>query len=297
MLSFKKSSVIVLSALFLLIGCQEENDLVGLDYNRLEDEEKVEKIHSEGLKDPNFNINNLDDLIHNSDAIIMGTVMEAKPFDSSGTYQYIVSVDSPLMGPTPSNTINVYEIGGALEVGKQYALFLNYYELELYPNPIYNLIDESIIIEIQEQNLIGAENIIAGKTTKELKNYIKNSNTVSLTASNSASVGNVVTDSVGSTKELVDLSSNIIHIIPKEINAENPYVKNFNVSIVNVLKGSIAYETLSLNLPSTVEVGKEYIVFLQDGLDYLLATRKGSVVSKEEEETWQAINELVNSIK
>ena len=91
--------------------------------------------------------------------------------------------------------------------------------------------------------------------------------------------------------ELILLSDQIIHLVPKEIILENMYVKNVNAKVIQTLKSSNEKEILSLNLnlPATIELDKEYIVFLKEDETLTIATREGSVVSKDNEALWQEI--------
>lgn len=301
MITFKRTSVIVLSSLFLLVGCQDETieeiNLAGID---VEVEHNENHVHGIELEDHSQHerlsvraINNIDDLINYSDTIIIGTVMNVVNFGADGTNKYSVSVNNALKGPAASDIIDVYGVGDILEIGKQYALFLGYWESELFPEPVYNLKDNSLIIEVQQNNLIGAEKILEGKTTEELISYIKGPNVSKKAKVLSDSPEFEIIDKLNSMDDLVSLSENILHIIPNEIIHENLYVRSVNATIVDVLKGSITDDKIFVNLPSTVEVGNEYIIFLKEGPENLLVTREGSVVSKDDEKTWQAILEQV----
>ena len=296
MITFKRTSVIFLSSLFLLVGCQEETieennlSVAGIDVEVEQNENHEHGNELVSYKESEITINNLDDLNHYSDTIIIGTVLDEVTFSANGTYKYSVSVDNALKGPAASDTIDVYVFGNILEVEKQYALFLGYWESELYPKPVYNLKDDSLIIEVQQNNLIGAEKIVEGKTTDELIRYIIGTNNDRKKAKVlSDSPEFEIIDKLNNLEDLVSLSENILHIIPNEIIHENLYVRSFNATIVDVLKGSITDEQIFINLPSTVETGNEYIIFLKKGPEKLLVTREGSVVSKEDEKTWQAI--------
>ena len=266
MKTFKKAFVVTLSCLFLVTGCTEEN----LSHQ------------SESLVSL---VKTLDDLIRVSDNIVIGTVTDEEPFSEGPTYKFTFAVKNELKGNVEAKSIDVYEYYGDLEKGKEYILFLGYWESELYPKPVYTSYNKDFLIEVRKNALIGGESFVGQKTKDEMIEYIKSSKEVSVFSEKEGAVIEKAKDIT----ELISISDQIIHLVPKEINLENMYVKNVNAKVIQTLKGSYEEELLPLNLPATIDLEKEYIVFLKEEDGLTITTREGSVVSKDNEALWQEI--------
>ena len=283
MRTIKKASVVTLSCLFFLTGCAEETNLAG-QKTVIQESEEISKIGNRESENTT-EITNLDDLIIKSDNIVIGDVVEEEQFSGMDTYKYTVSVNNELKGKVETKSIDVYEAYGVLEKGKKYFLFLEYWENELYPNPVFTSISENSLIEIDQNALIGEEEIVGLQTMNEMINYIRNSPQVNLFSVED----NDVREKANNLEELISLSDNILRIVPKVVIHENKYVKTVEIEILQRYKGTISPDKLVLNLPANIILEKEYIVFLQGDEGYRLATKQGSVVSKDEESQWQDI--------
>jgi len=273
MQSFKKAFVVTFCCLFFVIGCVEEN-------NQVIQESESEMISS--LSESTLLLETLDDLIRVSDNIVIGTVTDEVPFGDSN-YKFIFTVNNELKGNVKANSIDVYEYYGDLEKGKEYILFLESWEDELYPNPVYTSINKNSLIEVDQDTLIGGEQFVAQKTKDEMIEYIKSSKEVSVFSEKE----DAVIEKAKDLAELISLSDHILHIVPKLVGIENTYVKSVEVEVLQTFKGTIGNKVL--HLPANIILGDEYIVFLKGDLSYSLTTREGSVVSKEDEALWQEI--------
>lgn len=262
----KKAFVVTLSCLFLLTGCAE-------------DQKRIYILSEE--------IDDLDELIRKSDNIVVGTVTDEEQILEGATYKFTFNVKNKLKGNVDAESIDVWEPPSDLEKGKEYILFLSYWESALYPNPVYSSISENSLIEVKRNKLIGGEKFVGRKNKDEFIQYIKNSKEVNVFSE----MDYDVIDKAKDLEELISLSDHILHIVPKEIYDVNVYVKDVRAEIIQTLKGSHMEEMLSLLLPANIVLEKEYIVFLKEERN--LATREGSVVSKDDETLWQEIlNEL-----
>lgn len=273
MQSFKKAFVVTFCCLFFVIGCAEEN-------NQVIQESESEMISSQS--ESTLLLETLDDLIRVSDNIVIGTVTDEVPFGDSN-YKFIFTVNNELKGNVKANSIDVYEYYGDLEKGKEYILFLESWEDELYPNPVYTSINKNSLIEVDQDTLIGGEQFVAQKTKDEMIEYIKSSKEVSVFSEKE----DAVIEKAKDLAELISLSDHILHIVPKLVGIENTYVKSVEVEVLQTFKGTIGNKVL--HLPANIILGDEYIVFLKGDLSYSLTTREGSVVSKEDEALWQEI--------
>ncbi|NNV04517.1 MULTISPECIES: hypothetical protein [Brevibacillus] len=234
-------------------------------------------------------ITNVDDAVKASDHVVIGEVVDEAKFSSTNTYRYTVAVKTELKGNVNAKSIDVYEAKDALKKGKEYLLFLEYWEHELYPRPVYTPIGEETIIEIDKNQLRGNENIVMNRKKDDMVTYIQNSPEAKrLTKKNVH-----IVEKASSTEELIDQSDFVLHVMPVEVVHENEYVKTVTADILQAYKGELDQDSAIINLPADVEVGKEYLVFLKGEKDFRLTTRQGSVISKDHESQW---NDVLNSI-
>lgn len=274
MKTLKRFSLVALGCLFLITGCTAEtNQSV---------QNKIEPLNEHHHMS---DIMNLDSLIMSADNIVVGNVISEEKFDDVNTYKYTVSVKDDLKGNSESKSIDVYEAFGTLKKGKGYILILDSWEDELYPNPVYTSINKNSIIEVDQDTLIGGEELIGSKTKDELINLVKDASKVSLFSVKSSELVEKANDLA----ELTSLSENIIHIVPKIVRNENIYVKTVEVEVLQTFKGTIKQGKKVLHLPADIVLENEYIIFLQGDESYSLATKEGSVVSKDNDELWQEI--------
>lgn len=276
---FKRTSLFIsLSCLFLVTGCAEE-------ITQSEQSAELSANHSLHEKEHGADIASLEDLISSAHNIVVGNVISEEEIDDFGTYKYTVSVKDDLIGNVESKSINVHDVFGTLEIDKEYILFLESWESELYPHRVFTNINKYSIIEVDKNTLKGGEGLVTSKSSEDTINLIKKAPKVKAKTLNN----DIVVEKATDLEELISLSENIIRIVPKIISDENKYVKRVDVSVLETFKGTIKEETKTLSLPSDIELDKEYIVFLQDNVSYSLATREGSVVSKENEALWKEI--------
>ena len=275
MKSFKKAFVVTFSCLFLLMGCVEEN-------NQVIQESKGEIISYES--ESTLRLETLEDLIRISDNIVIGIVTDEVQYSGS-TLKFTFTVNNELKGNVDAKSIDVYEYYGDLEKGKEYILFLEFWEDELYPRPVYTSYNKGSLIEVNRNTLLGGETYVGNKTKDEMIEYIKSSKEVSIFSEKE----DAVIEKAKDLAQLISISDHILHIVPKEVIHENMYVKTVGIEVLQKLKGSLNYEINSLNLPATIDLEKEYIVFLKENDGLGLATRDGSVVSKDNEALWQDI--------
>lgn len=233
----------------------------------------------------------LDSLIEYADNIVIGTVLSEEEFSDSSTYKYTFSVRKDIKGDIDGQEIDVYEDYGNLEVDKEYLLFLEYWESELYPNPVYTSIGhkEDSIILIEKDSLKGSDKILQEKKSlKEMIQYIENNSGIKVKKNKGFKIKNKPDNDL----DLVNSSDYVLSLIPIEISKENKYVKTVKVQITNQFKGTLT-EDIIYNLPSKVEIGKEYLVFMKEDEGLKLTTRHGSIVSKDDEARWNELLEIL----
>ncbi|WP_134704915.1 hypothetical protein [Ammoniphilus sp. YIM 78166] len=267
-------------SLALLSGAFYANNFIGsANTQSTQGYEKVVAEQQNSLK-------TFDDILGLADNILIGTVVSQED-NEDGAFKSTFAVEGQLKG-SAENLIDVYEVPGHLEVGKKYILFLEYWEGEFYPNPVFTSVNKDAIIEIQNNNeLKGAEKFIKAKNKDELVKYIKNSDSAKLLTKKQFNVVN----KYASDDQLISSSTTILSIIPKEIIEENKHIKVAKIEITESFKGSLKSDTLML--PPSIEVGKEYLVFLKEKNGTLtISSREGSVISKNNSQWGELIRKI-----
>jgi hypothetical protein len=273
----KKVFTMAILSLFVITGCTPDHRDASLHITSREGETVTA-------------ITNVDDAVKASDHVVIGEVVDEAKFSSTNTYRYTVAVKTELKGNVNAKSIDVYEAKDALKKGKEYLLFLEYWEHELYPRPVYTPIGEETIIEIDKNQLRGNENIVMNRKKDDMVTYIQNSPEAKrLTKKNVH-----IVEKASSTEELIDQSDFVLHVMPVEIVHENEYVKTVTADILQAYKGELDQDSAIINLPADVEVGKEYLVFLKGEKDFRLTTRQGSVISKDHESQWNVVLNSIN---
>ncbi|UFJ39757.1 hypothetical protein LOK74_17100 [Brevibacillus humidisoli] len=269
-------SLLLLVAAFVASGCTNSDSSIPVSKHPVREGETLIE-----YKDVN-------DLVQHADNIVIGTVTQADAFKGDATYVYTIKVDNRLKGVS-EQSIDVYEQKGSLQIGSQYLLFLEYWENELYPRPVYTSVGDESIIEVAEGGLKGNEKYTAGKKLNNLLADISRS--PGLKAAKEKTFH--IKEKPNNHKDLIESADHILVLTPTHVIDENKYVKTVEVQVVNSLKGS-AKERTFFNLPSDVETGKEYLVFLkdEDGGGVTLATRKGSIIAKDTNPWDEVMQEL-----
>ncbi len=237
-------------------------------------------------------MNTMDDIIKYSDKVIIGTVISKDEIDESLT-KYIVFIDKSLKGDLSSTDIDVYETKNALEVGKQYILFVGYFDSALYPREVYTSMDKDCIIEVANGKLISRNKF--GEKNHTLETIIKSIEKSPSINSNNKKTYNVKNE-FANIKELIVASDYVIQITTKEVTKVNKYVADVQVNVTHQYKGDIA-QIDRFMLPSDSKVEKEYLLFLTNSEGSLVLTsRKGSIIRKDNSNEWNKAIEALKDI-
>lgn len=229
----------------------------------------------------------IDDVVGASSNIIIGTVIEKEAF-SDFTDKYLVSVDKNIKGAANADDIDVYETKETLKVGDKYILFLQYHESVLYPNPTYTSVNKECIIKVVDNKLIGNSRFVS--ESLDLDRLVQNIENSKNIAANLNKKFNII-NKYETLDEQIENSDYILIITPININKSNKYVSLVTAKAEAKLKGNVSDE-LELILPSDIQEGKKYIVFLKHNTDILeLAAREGSIISEDQTDKWEEINE------
>lgn len=233
-------------------------------------------------------LKSIDDVIGVSTNIVIGNVVSIEDY-SDYTDQYIVSIEQNIKGTTNSANIDVYETKGTLEVGSQYILFLESSESVLYPNTKYTSVYKESIIKVENNNLFGDSKIVdKSLDINQLVKNIEKSGKFSLKVNKQYNIKT----KYETVDEQIEDSDNTAIITASNIVKANKYVSLVKLNPDEEFKGSITSEDTIL-LPSNIQEGKKYIVFLKKGKGGILepSSREGSIVSEDQFDKYKEVKE------
>lgn len=222
----------------------------------------------------------VNDLIKFADSVIVGSIIEDNEF-SKTTREYTLLVEDELKGIVNSTKIKVYETNDTLNLGNKYILFLESSESKYFPETSYTSVDKDAIIKVDEKELVckKSELIEDSKNIIDFIQKVKTSPNLSYKREKSNDINTL------STEEDADVftqSDCVYHIKPKTITYENKYIKSVKVEIIKSYKGEFN-ENSEIILPSDIEIGNEYIVFLKkEGNTFTQTTKNKSVIHKDD---------------
>lgn len=254
--------------LIFLVACQTNNKRVIIDH----DHENENFVFEEGENDIAYE--DLESLIEGAQYIVLGEVISSDNYAIDGT-KYKVQINDILKGEIIEKTIDVYERPLEMAIGENVLLFLEGWESEFYPEPLYNAFDGSII-KINKQEIIGSTKYL-GSNLKSKDNLINYISTESMKMENK-NIKRKVKNTASSETELINLSDYVAIISPTDIIVENGQLKLVDINVLENLKGELY--VASLFLPSNIKLNTKYKVYLQELEDgsITLTTRKGSVI-------------------
>ncbi|MFD1032840.1 hypothetical protein [Metaplanococcus flavidus] len=265
--------ICLLVLLLILSACQSQEPV------NLQDSENTEEVDlgyiEEGEKEYIFE--DIESLIDMSQFVVIGVVEKAEDYAVDGTV-YNIKLEHVYKGNISDSYINVYEKPQDMTVDQRVILFLEGWESELYSEPLYNALSESILV-VENQKVLGKQKFLKNDLddVKTLLPYIEKK---SKESTNSKKIRKVK-DRATTENELIELSTYVSVIVPKEISIESSNVKLVNYELVENIKGTLAGSQLFL--PPHIKIGQKYKVYLQelDDGNITLTTRYGSVVPVE----------------
>ena len=274
-----KKSIFTCSILMLIIfafGCSSINS------NTSNKEIKHVISDAQYIKELSF-----DEVVNNSYNIITANLKQKEEYED-GVFIFTFAPIENIKGNIQEKEIHVYKADSSyLEIGKKYILFLEYTVTPFYPHTVYRLFyDSSICLKEDDTvdqlvlgdkivsnhlvNIVDAKNNI-NKVNKNLVNKDKTQYTMEDKIISSENLNDVVTS-----------SQYICFIQPKEITAENKYVKMANCRVTKKIKNNLDNDIL-VQLPSNIELDREYLVLLQevDGGSFIISS-KHSCIAKDD---------------
>ncbi|GAA0309909.1 hypothetical protein GGQ92_001320 [Gracilibacillus halotolerans] len=240
----------------------------------------------------------LDELVRDAVIIVSGTIKDSSALDST-TIEYVLDVEQQFKGERTDESIHIYESysDARYTIGKEYVFFLDRWEGGLYPAAVHTPIDEEHSLRIEQDMILHSYTFLEEDLQKrDFFEAIENSPSIhepSPFEDSNNSSHMFLNNSISTLDELVEASDWIGRVIPTNIHIENKYFKNIGIKELESFKGTDSQnleEVTTIYVPKTVELDKEYILFLTNHSGtYQVTTRDNSVVSKEESEEWQEI--------
>jgi hypothetical protein len=267
--------ILIVSALFLLVvGCNEHRE-TDLSY---------ENANIDVTKE--FEFTDINEVVEMAEFIVIGEIVNEEEI-LEGSSKYSIKVDEVIKGIVEDTHIDVYELSNSFEISEKAILFLNGWADPLYPDPLYTSLSMDTIFKISGEQLSGNQLLLASNNKEKFINQVKE---MSKKYAGSQKKVEKVISKPTDTLELIELSQHVIHIKVAETVAENKYVKFVAFEKIDEYKGDLRTEIDKLALPSFVQEGKEYLVFMNEvsaGV-FNLTTNQGSVISKKESAEWNA---------
>lgn len=226
---------------------------------------------------------NVNDLVKYADNVIIGSIIEDNEF-SKMTREYTFLVEDELKGSVNSTRIKVYETNDTLSLGNKYILFLESSESEYFPETSYTSVDKDAIIKIDGKELVCEKSELI-EDSKNIDDFIQK---VKISPNLNYQREKPKNTNALSTKGDVDVftqSDCVYQIIPKTITYENKYIKSVKVEFIKSYKGEFN-EDSEIILPSDIEIGDEYIVFLKEKGNTLTITTKNESVLRKDDTNW-----------
>jgi hypothetical protein len=276
-----KINLIVPVLLLLLAGCNEHKE-TDVSY-------KVPSMESS----KKFRFTNIAEVVEMAEFIVIGEVINEEEI-LEGSSKYSIKVNEVIKGIVEDTHIDVYELSNFHKVNDKAILFLSGWADPLYPNPIYTLLSMDTIFKISGEQLTGNQLLLASNDKEQFINQVKE---ISKNYAGSQKKVEKVISKPTDSSELIGLSQHVIHIKVAETVAENKYVKFVTFEKLKEYKGDLRSEIDRIALPSFVQEGKEYLVFMNEVSEgvFNLTTNEGSVISKKESAEWNAAIKILSN--
>ncbi len=275
----RESFIIALALCILLIG-----SLLLYNFNSKSATNSKNKSIVISNTESTVQFNSVNDLTKYADNVIIGSIIEDNEF-SKTTREYTFSVEEELKGSVDSSSkIRVYETNDTLKLGNKYILFLESSESTYFPETSYTSVDKESIIEIKGQKLVCKKDELLdnSKDISDLVKEVKTSPGLSHIREGSKTVAAF---SSGEDIDVFTKSDCVYRIIPREITYENKYIKSVKAEVLKSYKGEVN-ESSELILPSHIEIGNEYIVYLKKDGNTLTQTTKNKSVVQKDDASW-----------
>jgi len=241
----KKQIIIVICLLLSITACSAEKIVA-----------KEPAVTTERLT--SIDSNTVDELVTYATNLVEATLTSVEDFDGH-TYVYQFKVTKDYTKNT-SEEIHVYhEFDRRYVLGHSYYLILDGVDNALYPHTIYTMVASDLVLDAEE--------------TQALNNYgdIQMDQVAGILsrAMQEDSVGTGLGElpQVSFVEEISEVSSAADVVARLRVSQEdkaNPYTSNYQVEVLEILKGPDGSVPAYLSLPPDLDAEKEYYVFLAE---------------------------------
>lgn len=243
----KKYMVIVLGLLLCATACSAEQP-------------EAEALGSSVEYFSSVELNTIDELVEYSTNIVKATLTSMEEFDG-GTYVYLFDVTEDFTENTPQQ-IHVYHgFDAQYTAGTSYYLFLQGTDLVPYPHTVYSITAPELgFLDAEGVQTLSGEKMRRGSQAEDVISQASQESTVG------AAVEGML-PKVSFTEEISQVAQEADVIAKVRLSQReniNKYVSNYEVQLLEIIKGpegSVASYSL---LPPDLDQGKDYYIFLAE---------------------------------
>lgn len=283
--------VIVLSCI-ILVCCQEQtNNNKGLEHKFVVEDHAFQGILYDSLEQ----------LAGYAPHIVSGTVVDWDLLDS-GVGEFVFRVDEQFKGETGSEVIHVYVPMGHFAMGQSYIIFLAKINGGYYPHPTYKLLTHDVIMRISGDDITHRSTYLDADLKLEdvrQRLYSVKDQTESIFV---ISDRPFVSQEPIPIEKMIEEADVIALVEPVHFINSDKYSVYADVKIDTVYRNVTELDlfntpALMYMLPASIDLNTQYIAFLQvdKGLAYTLSV-EGSMISREDEEEWEKVIQLLVDI-
>ena len=243
----KKYMVIVLGLLFCAAACSAEQPEAEAPGSYVEYSSYVE-------------LNTIDEIAEYSTNIVKATLTSMEVFDG-GTYVYLFDVTEDFTENTPQQIHVYHRFDAQYTVGTSYYLFLHGADLVPYPHTVYST-------TVPDLDFLDAEGVqtLSGEGTRRSSQ----AEDVISRAAQKETAGSAVEGmfpKVSFTEDIsqvADEADVIARVRLSQRENINQYVSNYEVQLLEIVKGPEGSVAAYITLPPDLDQGKEYYIFLAE---------------------------------
>ncbi|MFD1737188.1 hypothetical protein ACFSCX_11560 [Bacillus salitolerans] len=233
-----------------------------------------------------------------SDHVVLGTINAFEKLNNTRDV-YKVTISDSVLGGTPEEILVYTAEKNILEMDKEYLLFLKDFSSNLYDQDFF-VLNEEFVIKVEEDGTLARLVDVFKKTyvppfvEEKFNNYGELKKYIQANYNKKKKINKQSVDKLNE-KDLVDKADHIVIITVTEVTPVNNGLAIVGYRVNKAYKNGNLVNVHSLLLPNSVEVGKEYLIFLRntEGSAVTITSRQGSILEKDSKE-YEKMLKLLN---
>ncbi|MCI9467378.1 MAG: hypothetical protein HFE99_09750 [Ruminiclostridium sp.] len=243
----KKYMAIVLGLLFCAASCSAEQPEVEAPGSYVEYSSYVE-------------LNTMDEIAEYSTNIVKATLTSMEVFDG-GTYVYLFDVTEDFTENTPQQIHVYHRFDAQYTVGTSYYLFLQGTDLALYPHTVYSTPEHNLgFLDAEGVQTLSGEGTRRGSQAEDVISQAAQKGTVGSAVEGMLPKISFTED----ISQVADEADVIARVRLSQRENINQYVSNYEVQLLEIVKGPEGSVAAYITLPPDLDQGKEYYIFLAE---------------------------------